>query len=186
MKVEKVDEPLPRGIFRRGGIFWIRYADVTGKIRREPGGGTVKQAESKLMRRRAMKLEGKAPKLRRDKIAEAKAQAEAAKLAAASIVKFGAWINEGIKHHQSHSSEAHAYDFERKCIYLRAAFEDTPVQNMTRGAINDWMEEAAEGGVTGDEEWGPANWNRYHSCFSSIFELAIERAIGDNREPLQL
>ena len=183
MKVPKVDEPLPRGIFRRGGIYWIRYADVTGKIRREPGGGTVKQAEIKLMGRRAMKLEGKAPKLRMDKIAEAKVQAEAAKLAAASIVKFGAWIDEAVKHHKSHSSEDHAYDFERKCIYLRARFEDTPFENMTRAAVNDWMEEAAEGGITGEKEWGPANWNRYHSCFSSIFELAIQRAIGDHRDP---
>jgi integrase len=182
-EVAKEDERLPRGIFRRGGIYWIRYADLTGKIRREPGGGTVKLAETKLLRRRALKLEGKIPKLRMDKIAEAKAEAEAAKLAAASIVKFGAWIDDAVKHHQSHSSEAHAYDFDRKCIYLRARFENTPVQNMTRGAVYDWMEEAAEGGVTGVKEWGPANWNRYHSCFSSIFELAIERAIGDHQEP---
>jgi integrase len=183
MEVAEVDEPLPRGIFRRGGIFWIRYADLTGKIRREPGGGTVKQAEIKLMDRRALKLQGKVPKLRMDKIAEAKAQAAAAKLAAASIVKFGAWIDDAIKHHKSHSSEDHAYDFARKCIYLRARFKDTPIENMTRAAVNDWMEEAAEGGITGEKEWGPANWNRYHSCFSSIFELAIQRAIGDHRDP---
>ena len=83
-KVAKEDEPLPRGIFRRGWIFWIRYADVTGKIRREPGGGAVEQAVGKLTVRRAMKLEGKTPKLQMDRIVEAKAQAEAAKLPAAN------------------------------------------------------------------------------------------------------
>ncbi len=183
MGVGEVDEPLPRGIYRRGGIFWIRYADVRGKIRREPGGGTVKQAEGKLLLRRAMKLEGKVPKLRMDKIAEAKAQKEAAKLAAASIIKFGDWIDEAVKYHQGHSSKKHAYDFKRKTLFIKIRFGDVPVEQVNRHIIQDWMEEAAEGGVTGDEEWGPANWNRYHSCFSSIFELAVQRALGDKKEP---
>jgi hypothetical protein len=72
-------------------------------------------------------LEEKTPKLRTDKIVEAKAAAEAVKAATASIVTFGDWIDEALKHHKTHSSEAHAYDFERKCEYLRARFGDTPV-----------------------------------------------------------
>jgi integrase len=183
MKTDTSKEKLPRGIFRRNGIFWVRYTDVNGKLRREPGGGTVKQAEQKLILRRAMKQEGRAPMLRLDRLAELKAKAKAEEEAVAATEYFGDWIDAAKKHHKKHSSKKHAYDFERKCEYISAALGKLRVQKITRAAVNDWMEEAAEGGVTGSEEWGPASWNRYHSCFSSIFELAIKRAIGDGREP---
>lgn len=183
MKTDTPDEKLPRGIFKRNGIFWIRYVDVNGKLRREPGGGTVKQAENKLILRRAMKQEGRAPMLRLDRLAEKKAHAEAEEKAAAATEYFGDWIDAAEKHHKKHSSKKHAYDFERKCEYLRSALAKLPVHKVTRAVVQDWMEEAEEGGVTGAEEWGPANWNRYHSCFSSIFDRAIQRAIGDGKEP---
>jgi hypothetical protein len=89
-----------------------------------------------------------------------------------------------VEHHDRHSSEAHAYDFGRKCIHLTKKFGKTPVPDMDRSTILEWMEEASEGGVTGPEEWGPANWNRWHSCWSSIFTLAIERAISDKHDTL--
>ncbi|MFP5204413.1 MAG: tyrosine-type recombinase/integrase [Acidobacteriota bacterium] len=168
-------EKLPRGIFKRGAMFWIRYADANGQLRREPGGATIRQAESKLKFRRGEKATGVVPVLRMDRLKQAKQQ---------DANTFGAWINAAEEHHNKHSSEAHAYDFGRKCIFLRSKFGSVPIHEVNRSAILDWMEEAAEGGVTGSDEWGPANWNRYHSCLSSIFTLAIERAIADKQEPL--
>lgn len=168
-------DTLPRGIFVRGSMFWIRYADANGQLRREPGGATIKQAESKLKFRRGEKATGVVPVLRMDRLKQAKEQ---------DANTFGAWIDAAEEYHKKHSSEAHAYDFGRKCIFLRSKFGSMPIADVTRGAILDWMEEAAEGGITGQEEWGPSNWNRYHSCWSSIFTLAIERAIADKQEPL--
>jgi integrase len=174
-QANKEAEKLPRGIFKRGAMFWIRYADAEGKLRREPGGATVKQAETRLKFRRGEKATGVVPVLRTDRLKrDRQAQANT----------FSAWIDEAIDHHKKHSSEKHAYDFGRKCNFLRARFGETPVAEMNRSAVLDWMDEAAEGGVTGSEEWGAANWNRYHSCLSSIFELAIERAIAAKQEPL--
>jgi integrase len=168
------EDKLPRGIFMRNGIYWIRYADANGKLRREPGGGTVRNAQSKLTLRRGQKLEGKAPVLRSDRLKQKRES---------NIGTFGEWITEAVDHHKKHSGEKHAYDFERKCIYIGAQFGALPISQVKRATILDWMEEAAAGGVTGDEEWGAANWNRYHSCFSSIFELAAERAIAEGQEP---
>jgi len=169
------EEALPRGIFRRGNIFWIRYADLKGKIRREPGGGTLKQAESKLGHRRYELRKGIQPHLKDTRNSAP---------VSSGVVTFGTWIDAAADHHDRHSGAKHAYDFGRKFIYLREKFGETPVAEMNRNTILDWMEEAAEGGVTGNEEWGPANWNRYHSCWSSIFTLAIERAIADKQELL--
>jgi integrase len=168
-------EQLPRGIFRRGNILWIRYADTSGKIRREPGGATIRQAESKLKFRRGEKATGVMSETRADRLREKREQ---------SKDTFGEWIDEAVEHHDRNSSEAHAYDFRRRCIYLREAFGKTPIMSMTRAAIADWMENASAGGVTGAEEWGAASWNRYHSCISSIFTLASERAVGDGKDPV--
>ena len=171
----QADHKLPRGVFARGGMFWIRYADANGQLRREPGGATIKQAEAKLKFRRGEKATGVVPVLRMDRLKQAKLQ---------DANTFGAWIDAAEDHHKKHSSEAHAYDFGRKCIFLRSKFGSVPVADVNRSVILDWMEDAAEGGVTGAEEWGPSNWNRFHSCWSSIFTLAIERGIAAKQEPL--
>lgn len=82
-------------------------------------------------------------------------------------VPFGLWIDQAEKHHQRYSSSKHAYDFGRKLVYLRKRFASTPVADMKRALIQEWLDETAE-----ENEWGPASYNRYHSCFSSILEIA--------------
>lgn len=168
-------EKLPRGMFRRGQMIWIRYADADGKLRREPGGTTIKQAERKLEFRRGEKATGVIPVTRTDRIKREKERA---------LNTFSAWIDAAQDHHDQHSSPKHAYDFKLRCVYVRRGLGNLPISEVKRGTILDWMEEAAEGGVTGAEEWGAATWNRYHSCLSSIFSLAIERAISDDVDPL--
>lgn len=84
-------------------------------------------------------------------------------------ILFSEWMSIAEKYHQKHSSEAHAYDFGRKLVYLRKRFADTPANEMTRAVVQEWLDEMAD-----EHEWGPASYNRYHSCFSSIFQLANE------------
>lgn len=50
---------LPHGIFRRGGVFWIRYQDQGGKIRREKVGPSLKQAVAAYQKRKSEVREGK-------------------------------------------------------------------------------------------------------------------------------
>lgn len=166
---------LPRGIFFRDKMFWIRYADAEGRLRREPGGTTIKQAVTKLKERRAEKRHGVSPVLRGDKLRE---QEERRKQT------FGEWISAAVEYQDKNNSKMHAYDFGRRCVYIRAQFGSTPISAVTRQAILEWMNDAAEGGITGEQEWGAAQWNRYHSCFSSIFDQAIQRALADKLDPL--
>jgi integrase len=167
-------EKLPRGVFRRGPMYWIRYVDANGKLRREPGGTTLKQAEAKLKVRRGEKATGVVPVLRMDQLKQLKERRAAT---------FETWIDAAEDHQKKHNSKAHAYDFSRKCIYLREGLGAMPIGEVNHRTVSGWMKEASEGGVTGDEEWGEATWNRYHSCLSSIFSLAIDRAIADQQDP---
>jgi integrase len=51
-----------KGLYKRGAVWWIRYAGPDGKIRRESSGsGNFKVAEAKLMERRKATQEGKDP-----------------------------------------------------------------------------------------------------------------------------
>lgn len=51
-----------RGIYKRGNIYWIRYAGPDGRIRREStGGGSIRYAQNMLIQRKALVLEGNDP-----------------------------------------------------------------------------------------------------------------------------
>src|SRR5438094_8412976 len=50
---------LPRGVFERDGLLWVRYADGQGKIRREKVGPFLKQAEAVYQKRKSEVREGK-------------------------------------------------------------------------------------------------------------------------------
>lgn len=50
-----------KGIYRRGNVWWIRYAGIDGKIRFESGGKTFKDAQDLLTDRKKEVKEGKEP-----------------------------------------------------------------------------------------------------------------------------
>jgi len=57
---------MARGIYKRGRIWWIRYAGPDGKIIRESSGSTkFRDAEAMLIQRRQMAKEGKEPEVKR-------------------------------------------------------------------------------------------------------------------------
>jgi len=51
-----------KGVYKRGNIYWIRYASVDGKVKQESSGSTkFKDAEAILLQRKQMIREGKQP-----------------------------------------------------------------------------------------------------------------------------
>lgn len=53
---------MAKGIYKRGNVYWIRYADLTGKIVFETSGSTsFKEAENLLVKRKNAIKEGKQP-----------------------------------------------------------------------------------------------------------------------------
>jgi len=57
---------MARGIFKRGSIYWIRYAGLDGQIIRESTGSTsFRDAEALLIKRKQMVKEGKQPEVKR-------------------------------------------------------------------------------------------------------------------------
>ncbi|MGB9693469.1 MAG: phage integrase, partial [Fervidobacterium sp.] len=55
---------MARGIYRRGNVWWIRYAGLDGRIIRESSGSTkFKDAEALLIKRKQTVKEGKQPEV---------------------------------------------------------------------------------------------------------------------------
>jgi integrase len=56
---------MARGIYRRGGIWWVRYAGLDGRIIRESSGSSrFRDAEALLIRRKQAVKEGKQPEIK--------------------------------------------------------------------------------------------------------------------------
>jgi len=57
---------MTKGIYKRGNVYWIRYAGIDGRIVRESSGYTkFREAEALLIKRRQEIKEGKQPELKR-------------------------------------------------------------------------------------------------------------------------
>ena len=55
-----------KGIYKRGNVFWIRYAGLDGRILRESSGSSkFRQAEALLIKRRQSIQEGKQPEVKK-------------------------------------------------------------------------------------------------------------------------
>ena len=71
MSQPKEAKALPKGIYKRGGVFWIRYTGLNGKIvfesakQGERAGAKLKDAEDLLHERKADILKGKQPEVKR-------------------------------------------------------------------------------------------------------------------------
>jgi hypothetical protein len=55
-----------RGIYKRGGVYWIRYAGLDGRLIRESSqNGKFKEAQDLLIERKQEVKEGKRPEVKR-------------------------------------------------------------------------------------------------------------------------
>lgn len=141
---------LPRGVFKRDGVFWIRYADQSGRIHREKIGPFLKQAVAAYQKRKSQVREGK---FFPEKVGR-------------RVVSF-AEIACDFLAHSKQTKRSHGHDASRMETLLRL-WRDCPLADLVPGRIERNLAETAE-----QEEWMPATYNRYRALVSGIFSLAI-------------
>ncbi|HEV3276306.1 MAG TPA: site-specific integrase [Terriglobia bacterium] len=142
---------LPRGVFvGKDGLYWIRYADGGGKIRREKVGPYVTQAGAAYQKRKSEVREGK--------------------FFPEKIHRRSLLFEEMAKDFLLHSRQtkrSHGHDAGRMETLLKL-WRDCLVVELSAGRIERDLAECAE-----KEEWAPATYNRYRALVSGIFSLAI-------------
>ncbi|PYX73928.1 MAG: hypothetical protein DMG72_11800, partial [Acidobacteria bacterium] len=132
------------------GVWWIRYADTTGRIRREKA-GTKSTALVLYRKRKTESLEGKKlpEKLRTQRICFSELAKSA--LEYSRVQKL-----------------SHRHDTCRMAFILRA-FGSKPVDAIGREEISRWLDFQEE-----EQEWMPGTYNRYRALFSLIYRIGME------------
>lgn len=144
--------PNARGIYEKvsgSGDWWIRYADSSGKIRREKA-GTKANARNLYQRRKAEALQGKKlPELRRKPIA------------------FATVAQDALEYSRQHKQSADK-DRERMKLVLEW-FGDTAAESITPQIIKRRLLAEQQ-----QRDWKPATVNRYKALLSLVFRVAVE------------
>jgi len=142
-----------KGVYEKvpdSGVWWIRYADLHGKIRREKAG--TKSAAKKLYGlRKAEILQGR-------------------KLPAnlrAKPVRFADIAKDGLEYSRTHK-RSHGDDVERMKV-LCELFGEVPADALTPKEIERKLFAEAK-----ERNWKPATINRYKALASLAFRLAFE------------
>lgn len=137
-----------RGIFEKdkfSGIWWIRYADANGKIRRELAGSKSVARDLYIKRKAEVRDGRKLPdNLRGRKIL------------------FAELADDALRYVAEHN-EGHAVDTMR-IEQFKKAFGQRPA-DITIEALRDWFAE---------HDWKPGTYNRCRTVLSSIFKLGME------------
>ena len=137
-----------KGIYEReagSDVWWIRYADASGKIRREIA-GTKSAAISLYRKRKTEVLQGKKlPETLRSRIVRFSELAADAR-------KYVEHTNRGQK------IDIHRIDHLEKEFGNRVA--EIPIKD-----LREWFT---------SHNWSPGTWNRYKSVLSRIYRLGIE------------
>jgi integrase len=137
-----------RGIFQKApgsGECWIRYADATGRIRREKV-GDLEAAEARLKIRKEEAKLGKLPRLARQR----------------RPVLFAKIADEALAYADEHKRSAK--DDHSRMIKLKQWFGERQADSVAPREIERHFE--AQG-------WMPATWNRYRALLSLTYRLAI-------------
>ncbi len=144
---ERNKEQKTRGVFEKipgSGVWWVRYIDAEGKLRREKA--CSKSAAIKLVRNRKTEAwEGKKlPKLR------------------TRVVRFAELADDYLEYSKANNQGA-AVD-KYRIATLRAAFGDQ-VATIAIGDIRKWFDK---------QKWEPGTFNRCRTVLRLIFKLGIE------------
>ena len=142
-----------RGVFEKNpgtGVWWIRYADAMGRIRREKA-GTKSAALALYQKRKTEVLQGK-------KLPES---------LRSPMVSFAELAHDALAYSKTHkrSYESDVVRMPR----LLAAFRERPADSITPHELERHLEQTAE-----ESNWAPATVNRYRALISLIFRLGIE------------
>lgn len=142
---------MAKGVYEKepgSGVWWIRYADANGHIRREKA-GTKSNATRLRHKRKQEALEGKLPELRKRRIT------------------FGQIAEAALAHSLKHKS-SHKDDKSRMALLLEW-FGDRPAETITPAEIDAKLSAEARA-----RDWRPATSNRYRALLSLTFRLAVQ------------
>jgi|HubBroStandDraft_6_1064221.scaffolds.fasta_scaffold11923_5 site-specific recombinase XerD len=142
-----------RGVYEKipgSGVWWIRYADTTGRLRREKA-GAKSSAHTLYRKRKTEALQGK-------KLPES---------LRTPMVSFAELAHDALVYSRTHkrSYESDAIRMPR----LLAAFRERPADSITPQDLERHLNQTAEEGG-----WKPATVNRYRALISLVFRLGIE------------
>jgi len=152
-RAERKTQRTPRGVYEKlpgSGVWWIRYADTMGRIRREKA-GTKSSALTIYRKRKTETLQGK--KL-----------PESLRTPAVSFAE--------LAHDALDYAKAHKRTYEDDVLrmpWLLAAFRERAADSITPQDLERHLSHMAEA-----RNWAPASANRYRALISLIFRLGIE------------
>jgi len=142
-----------RGVFEKlpgSGVWWIRYADTMGRIRREKA-GTKSSALTLYRKRKTEALQGK-------KLPES---------LRTPTVSFAELAHDALVYSKTHK-RTYEDDLQRM-PWLLAAFRERAADSITPQDLEHHLTRTAE-----ERNWAPASVNRYRALVSLIFRLGIE------------
>ena len=136
--------------FRGSGDWWIRYADATGRLRREKA-GTKSAALTLYRKRKTEALQGK-------KLPESLRRPS---------VSFAELAHDALIYSKMHK-RTYEDDINRM-PWLLAAFRQRTADSITPQDLEHHLSQIAD-----ERRWAPASVNRYRALISLIFRLATE------------
>ena len=148
-----------RGVYEKvpgTGIWWTRWTDSEGKLHRELA-GTIGNARKRIAERRAEKMRGQAPMMRRQP-----------KPQQGEVLQFGELITDALAYSGKNNDKRHTHELSLKFKKM-AELGKMPAASVTRNRIQDFLDEQSN-----ECEWSGSTYNRALAAFSLIFRVAIE------------
>jgi site-specific recombinase XerD len=142
-----------RGIYEKApgsGVWWVRYADVMGRIRREKA-GTKSSALTLYRKRKTEALQGK-------KLPEN---------LRAPVASFAELAKDALDYSKVYK-RSYGVDVVRM-EKLLAAFRDRPADGITPQDLERHLSQTSE-----ENDWKPATVNRYRALVSLVYRLGIQ------------
>jgi len=142
-----------RGIFEKipgSKIWWIRYADASGRIRREKVGSKGAAIQLYQKRKTLVRQGKKLPENFR-----------------ARAISFGDLANDALNYSQRHK-RSYRNDVNRM-VPLVLAFGNRFADSITPQDLERWLASQAD-----EKDWEPATINRFRALLSLVFRLGVE------------
>jgi len=139
-----------KGVYKRGGVWWIRYAGPDGRIRYESSGSSSnKAAEAKLIQRRKDVQEGKDP---------------------VAVKKIDNHLfKELAEHYRTWAERQRCFRTKRGFIkQLVEAFANYPLRRFTTRLLEEYQSKSSTAGKS------PATVNRHLTTLKHMFTKAVE------------
>jgi integrase len=145
-----------KGIYKRGNIWWIRYAGLDGRVIQESSGSTkFKEAEALLFQRKQMIREGKQPP----------------SIKKIATFTFNQLADEYLKWSERQRSFKSKKDFMNR---LREYFGNLPLRQFTTMAVEQYQTEKSNKGNK------PATVNRHIATLKHMFSKAVQWEMVEN------